>query len=235
MEKVMKEEILIKNSYQKLIKKGHTMFLDEKERKRLEIELHYQSIDYSIFQLFEDCDKVIFYRETLPEIVLLEITSIEPLEHRKLLGSLFSFGIEAHTFGDIIVLGQKSYVIVFPTIAPLLQYQLTKVGKIPVSVKPVPISTIESYKRQYQDIKIKVPSLRIDAVLSKITHLSRSQIIEKIKQKEVLLNYEIVTKPTKEIKENNVFSIRKYGKYRFIQVMEMTKKQEFWISIKKYQ
>lgn len=230
----MKEEIRIKNSCQKLIKNGFTMFLNEKEAKRVMQELKKEGISYSIFSFYEDCDKVLFYKDVVPPLILLEITALEKLEHRKILGSLFALGIEEHTFGDIIFFENKSYVIVFPQIAEVIEYQLKEVGRTKVEIKQVGFDVVRFYKRQYEDIKLKVPSLRIDAILSKLTHLSRSQIAERIKEKEVLLNYEILTKMTKELKENDVFSIKKYGKYRFIKVTEQTKKQDFWIEIQKY-
>lgn len=230
----MKEEMRIKNSCQKLIKNGFTMFLNEKEAKRVMQELKKEGTSYSIFSFYEDCDKVLLYTDRIPPLILLEITASESLEHRKILGSLFSLGIDEHTFGDIIFIENKSYVIVFPQIAEVIEYQLQEIGRTKVEVKRVSCNVVRFYRRTYEDIKLKVPSLRIDAILSKLTHLSRSQIAERIKEKEVLLNYEILTKATKELKENDVFSIRKYGKYRFIKVTEQTKKQDFWIEIQKY-
>lgn len=231
----MKEEIRIKNSCQKLIKNGFTMFLNQTETKKVMQELKRKRILYSIFFFYEDCDKVLFYTNGIPSLVLLEITAQEPLEHRKILGSLFALGIDEHTFGDIIFIENKSYVIVFPQIAEVIEYQLQEIGRTKVEVKRVSFDVVRFYRRTYEDIKLKVPSLRIDAILSKLTHLSRSQIAAKIQQKEVLLNYEILSKATKELKENDIFSIRKYGKYRFIKVTEQTKKQDFWIEIQKYQ
>lgn len=231
----MKEEMRIKNSCQKLLKNGFTMFLNEKETKQVKQELKKEAVSYSMFSLYEDCDKILFYKEVIPPLVLFEFTTLDAMEHRCVLGALFSLGIDEHTFGDIIVLENKCYVVTFPQVADVIEYQLKEIGKRKVKVKRVSFDVLNSYTRKYQDIKIKVPSLRIDAVLSKLTHLSRSQITEKIKQKEVLLNYEILLKLTKELKENDVFSMRKYGKYRFVKVTEQTKKQDFWIEIKKYQ
>ena len=231
----MKDLIFIKNSYQKLIQGGYTMFLDQSEQKQIIALLRKEFVSYQTFQLFEECDKVLLYQGNLPKIALLEITSNQPLEHRSIMGSLFSFGLDVHTFGDILIQKHKSYVVVLPQIRNLILYQLNQIGSIPVSVREVPFTEISFYHRVYQSIEVKVPSLRIDAVLAKLLHISRSQVEEKIKQKEVLLNYEMVKKGTKELKEDDVFSIRKYGKYRLKEILFTTKKGDLVLWIQKYQ
>lgn len=229
----MKDTIFIKNCYQKLKQGKHTMFLDGKERQELESSLKKEKISYELFQLYPDCDKVIFYEEEIPDVVLLEIQSENPLEHRSILGSLFALGIDHHTFGDIIV-GNSNYVVVLPQIADVVEYQLQVVGKEKVKIKRVDTSLLQNYERQYINLEVKTPSLRIDAVISKLLHLSRSQVEEKIQNKEVFLNYEIVKKGTKELKEQDIFSIRGYGKYRYQQIQRITKKQDMILEIQKY-
>lgn len=230
----MKENIFIKNSFQKLKQGKHTMFLDGKEKKELEKILKKEEISYQEFSPYPECDKVIFYVEEKPQVILLEIESKNRLEHRFILGSLFSLGLDVHTIGDIIV-RETSYVAVLPQISNVIEYQLKQVGREKVQIKKENIDILDGYERTYRVLEVKTPSLRIDAVISKLLHLSRNQVNEKIKNKEILFNYEIISKGTKELKEHDIFSIRKYGKYRYEGIIKVTKKQDKIVKIMKYE
>ena len=74
----------------------------------------------------------------------------------------------------------------------------------------------------------------MDVVISKIINTSRGNTLEKIKNNEIYLNYELLTKPTYSLKENDIFSIRKYGKYKFIGIVNETKKGSLIIKYLKY-
>lgn len=225
-------DIFLKNSLERLEKGSFTYFLDEVERKKLESILKKDS--YQVFELYPNCEKVIFYKEELPDLILLEVTSKNPLEHRVFLGSLFSFGIDRHVFGDIVILNGVSYVVFLPSVGNMIKNQLTKLGKEKVVVKEVSLSTLKDYEKKYSKIELKVPSMRVDAVLSKLLHVSRSNITEKILNKEILLNYEILQKGTKELKERDILSIRRYGKYRYLGMIGISKKNDYYIEIEKY-
>ena len=93
---------------------------------------------------------------------------------------------------------------------------------------------LKDYKRSYESHEIIVTSLRIDNVISKIIGVNRKDIIDKIKNKEVILNYEELTKTSYNLKENDVFSIKRYGKYKFVNVLNKTKKNNLVIKYLKY-
>ena len=79
-----------------------------------------------------------------------------------------------------------------------------------------------------------VMSERLDAVIAKIIGTSRNIVLEKIKNKEVILNYEIANKSNYILKEGDIFSIRKYGKYKYIGTLSKTKKDKLIIEYQKY-
>ena len=93
---------------------------------------------------------------------------------------------------------------------------------------------LKDYKQEYEECVAIVPSLRVDVVISKIINTSRGNTLEKIKNNEIYLNYELLTKPTYSLKENDIFSIRKYGKYKFIGIVNETKKGSLVIKYLKY-
>ena len=83
-------------------------------------------------------------------------------------------------------------------------------------------------------MSLLVSSLRIDNVISKILNTNRDRVLEIIKNKEVLLNYDILSKNSYILKTNDIFSIRKYGKYKFINIINTTKKNKSVIKVLKY-
>ena len=93
---------------------------------------------------------------------------------------------------------------------------------------------LSEYQVQYEELGILVSSLRIDNIVSSITNDSRKSILERFKNKDVILNYDVVTKASITLEENDVFSIRHYGKYRFNGIIKSTKKGGYIISISKY-
>ena len=81
---------------------------------------------------------------------------------------------------------------------------------------------------------ILVPSLRIDSVVSKITHLSRAKAQELIDQGKVLVSYAIVKNKSIEVLSDTCITIRGYGKYIIGDVVGNSKSGKVKIIIKKY-
>ena len=81
-----------------------------------------------------------------------------------------------------------------------------------------------SKETEYEDIEIIVSSLRIDTVISRLIYTNRNNIKNLINKKEIILNYNPLSNNSYLLKENDIFSIRKYGKYKFIGIIKNTKK-----------
>ena len=81
---------------------------------------------------------------------------------------------------------------------------------------------------------ISVVSNRLDTIISKLIGISRNGVETKFKNKEIILNYEVATKPSYFLKEGDVFSIRKYGKYRYVGIISKTKQGKNIVKFQKY-
>ena len=88
--------------------------------------------------------------------------------------------------------------------------------------------------QEYTRKEYIVSSLRIDNVISTIINESRKNVLEKFKNKEIILNYNDELKPTRVLQINDIFSIRKYGKYKYNGIIKNTKKGGFIIEILMY-
>lgn len=224
----MKSDYLIDKHIEKLYRYGYTDFLLPNEF--LQVKNKLKKTEYNVYKPYIDSEKVILYKKVKPEIVLYKIICSESLIHQDILGTLFSLNLSIYVYGDIIIYGNNYYLFVLPTITNYLESNLTSIKNIPITLKKEDLSIIENYQREYQEYEIIVTSLRIDAVISRITSLSRTMVISKIKNKEVYLNYEILTNNSYILKENDIFSVRKYGKYKYNKVIKNTKKDNLIIS-----
>ncbi len=228
----MKSNYLIDKHIEKLYRYGYTDFLLPNEF--LQVKNKLKKTEYNVYKPYIDSEKVILYRKIKPEIVLYKIICSEPLRHQDILGTLFSLNLSIYVYGDIIIDGNNYYLFVLPTLTNYLESNLTKIKNIPITLEKENLSIIENYKREYKEHEIIVTSLRIDTVISGITGLSRTMVISKIKNKEVYLNYEILTNNSYVLKENDIFSIRKYGKYKYNKILKNTKKGKLLINCFKY-
>ena len=50
----------------------------------------------------------------------------------------------------------------------------------------------------------------------------------------MIVNYDVMNKNSYILKENDIFSIRRYGKYKFVGIVKSTKKNNFIVRYLKY-
>ena len=165
---------------------------------------------------------------------LYEIISKTPLEHREILGTLFSLNITSELFGDIIMKDNHYYIYLLEPIAPYIKSNLLKIKNTNITLEEIPLETLKDYHKEYNPIEIISSSNRIDTVIARLINTSRKNIIEKIKKKEIILNYSLLKKSDYKLKENDVFSIKRLGKYKYIGIIKETKSKNYIIKCLKY-
>lgn len=222
----------IEKNIEKLNRNEPTGFLTHNIYKEIIKKLPKNS--YNIYTPYEESDKIILYTNKLPNIKLYKIISYHPLTHQSILGSLFALNITPETFGDIILYEDNFYIYLTETISHLVENNLTQIGNQKVKLENIPLSTLSNYKKAYKKTEIIVSSLRIDNILSKLLETNRNKTKEIITNKLVTLNYETLTKSDYILKPNDIFSIRKHGKYKYIDIIKTTKKNNYIILLKKY-
>lgn len=222
----------IEKNLNRLYRKEATFFLDSKEQ--LELAKKLKKEPYQIYKPYPDSEKNIFYIKEEPKVILYEIKSKIPLEHREILGTLFSLNITSELFGDIVITNNHYYIYVLESIVPYIKNNLLLIKNSHVELIEVPLETLKEYHKEYEVIKIIASSTRIDTVISRLIQTSRPNIIEKIKNKEIILNYDILKNNSYQLKENDIFSIRRYGKYQYIGIKKETKSKNYIIECKKY-
>ena len=76
------------------------------------------------------------------------------------------------------------------------------------------LSNLRALELKLEEVKIIVPSLRLDNIVSDLARTSRSKASEIIAQERVFVNGQNETKQSKQIKQGDVITIR--GKGRFV-------------------
>lgn len=218
----------VDKNYEKLIKGKYTYFLDNRLQLLLKRKLN---IKYNIYIPYIDSEKVIYYTDKLPNVLLYEIITKNTLKHQDILGNLFSIGIDPSMYGDILIINNHYYIYILDIIENYLINNLF-IDK-QVEFKKLDINYLKDYKREYENINIIVSSERVDTIISSLIHINRTKVIDKIKNKEILINYEI-PKNSYKLNIGDIISIRKHGKYKYNGIINNTKKNNYIISISKY-
>ena len=215
------------------LKRGESRgFLDPFELKMVISKL--KKNEYSIFSVFDDCDKKILYSRNIPNIKLFKINSYEKLKHQEIMGSLYSLSIDKSMIGDIVIDNDEYYFYIIDKMSSFVENSLFMIGNKYVTIEEIDINEMKDYKKKYETNNMIVSSLRIDTIVSRITNTSRNNAIELIKNKNVILNYSLLKDGSITLKENDIFSIRRYGKYKFSKVIKNTKKDNIVIEYYKY-
>ena len=222
----------IEKNLNKLKHNQPTFFLDPTEQQELKKKLKKDT--YKIYKPYIDSEKNIFYIKEEPKIVLYEIKAKIRLEHREILGTIFSLNISGELFGDIIIKDDHYYIYVIESIVPYIKNNLITIKNSKIELIEHPIEILKNYKKQFETVTIISSSNRIDTVIARLIQTSRQNILEKIKNKEITLNYQILKNNSYILKENDVFSIKKFGKFQYIGIKKETKSKNYIIECKKY-
>ena len=151
------------------------------------------------------------------KIVRIELPEEEKgkYNHRNYLGGIVKLGLKREKIGDIIVSPNGADIIVVNEFAQILANELptlTRFQNSKISIKH--IKELHKQEIKVEDVKIIVPSLRLDTVVSDLARTSRNKAVQIIKQERVFINGQNETKVSKLLKMNDVLTIR--GKGRFI-------------------
>ena len=229
----MKSDVYkINNAVEKIKTGKNTQFLDGRELKIVTGKL--KKNEYNVYYPYKDSEKVMLYTGKVPKVKLFKIYTVENIRHQDILGSLFALNIDSSYFGDIVLYNDYYYVFVSEDLALYIKDNLKMVGNKKVSLEEVDLSVLDNYERNYEEKEIIVSSLRIDNIISGIINTSRKVALDKMKNKEVIVNYDVMNKNSYILKENDIFSIRRYGKYKFVGIVKSTKKNNYIVKYLKY-
>ena len=222
----------IEKNIHKLDSTGSTFFLDPRELNEIKSKL--KKKEYSIYYPYPDSEKVILYKEKIPEVLLYEIKTKNQLRHQDILGTMYSLSISPQLFGDIIIKDNHYYIYLLPIARNYFECNFLRVKNSSVEVIEREIDLLKEYEREYEIIHIIVSSNRIDTIISNLCHINRKNIGNMIMKKEILINHDFLKDASYKLKEEDVFSVKRIGKFRYIGIEKVTKGEHLFIKLLKY-
>lgn len=187
---------------------------EDAERKRALIGSDYNELD--------DFDIVIMQSSFDPKFGLIS--------HRNVLGAIMSLGIERNTFGDIVV--EDGLITIFSSkeISEYLIKNLSMISRQRMTWKIIPSFKQKGIKEETKTIN--VASMRLDAVVAKAINVGRSEAVEIINCGNVLINHKQCLNITHTVKEEDMLSIRKFGRVEILQIVGLSKKNRTIVEIR---
>lgn len=205
--------------------------------------------NYFFFGGIQNADRecIIFYPEKLNEeiakrnlqlifkVLQIKLPSEQKYEHREYLSGIMKLGIKREKFGDIIVRDDGADIIVFAenveyfasNLAELIRFKKSKISIIE-------INEIEEKREKYEDLKIIIPSNRLDNFVSELAKCSRGNAQEILKTGRVFVNGINEEKESKKLQVGDKITIRGKGKFIFESIDRTTRNERIVVNIKKY-
>lgn len=171
----------------------------------------------------------------------IQILQVEPLNkkfaddltHRDYLGALMNLGIERDTIGDIVVKDNRAYMFVLDSMAEFICQNMDKVKH--TNVKCMILDTMpEEVRVELAPETVIVASIRLDAVIAKLYHISRTEALDLFRKKYVIVNGRICENNSAVPKENDVIAVRGHGKFIYRRLEHETKKGKLSVLVEKY-
>lgn len=218
--------------YQKNGKSICTNFLNSEKIKLVTQYLNNKKIPYSIYEPYPFLEKKIIYFGEYDNFITFYKVKMTNIKHSHVLGTLFSLGLDDSLIGDIFIEDGYFYYTNLTRMNNFIETNLVLINNEIITFEKV--DEIILNKVHFEELTILVSSMRIDNIVSKLTSKSRNQVNKMILEKLILLNYHELKNTNNLLKENDILSIRKYGKFKIGKKQGQTKKDNIILSIIKY-
>ena len=231
------DKIIVSNILDKYIKYNktnvstYTNFLDQRRLKLVEDTLKYLKIDYNIYINNDYLEKaIIYFGEYEDFITIYQIDG--KFEHKDILGTLFSLGLDYDLIGDIVVEENYAYFTSLTRLNDLIDNNFNMIKN--KYIKPKKVNEMIITKDKFNNFNIIISSMRLDCIVSKLANLGRNDAVKYINDGFVLLNYKECKNIKKQVFEGDIISIRKVGKFKIRNEEKKTKKDNILLNISKY-
>lgn len=231
----------------------YTDFLDLYQKHLLEKILRQENIkNYIITGGIEEAERniVLFYPEKLSDIINKEYSKAIPINciriklpkemynkytHRDYLGGLIKLGLKRKKIGDILVFEDGADILVLNEISKFLINNLNSLTRFSKSViENVQLYEVRKKEVNKQEMKIIVPSMRMDCIVAEILNTSRGNAEEIISSGRVYVNFENIEKQTKQIQENDIITIRGKGRFEVGNIEGKTRNDRIKLIVNKF-
>lgn len=155
------------------------------------------------------------------------------LSHRDFLGALMNLGIRRELLGDIFIYDGCGYLFCLEKIGAYIADNLTRVKH--TSIKAQLTDSLPALAApDVQSQELIVSSCRADVLLAAVYKLSRKDASLLFQQGKVFVNSIQTANCSYTAKENDIFSVRGFGRFQFISTVRTTKKDRIVAELKIY-
>jgi len=224
----------------------YTDFLNLNEISILySIKYELPNIKYDLFGGYESAERKVlcFYGDDSVKAFSSYITCIlilplnkkfsDDLSHRDFLGAIMNLGIERSKIGDILVKEKEGYIFCETSISSFIIDTLNKVKHTNIRCEIVE-KDAPDIQPNYQEIRGTVASARLDSIIALAFQSSRSSILELISGGKVYVNGKPIESNSYMLKENEIVSVRGFGKFIYKEMQNKTKKGRYYVTLLKY-
>lgn len=216
-------------------------FLNEREQYIISEYLSYSPCEISSYGGYEGAQrKIISFseypleKEDFPvKALYFKFRDKDKLSHRDFLGSLMSLGIERSFVGDIIVNDGAAVCFIKNDIAPYVESQISKIGRVGVRIVSESECDID-FVKDTEVLSVIASSMRLDVIVAALTGLSRDKTSKLIISGKVFVNYAETKNVSHFLKINDILTIRGSGKFVIKDQLGQTKKGRLKINIEHY-
>ena len=174
--------------------------------------------------------------EVSAPIICLRISPLsakfaEELGHRDYLGALMSLGVRREVLGDIILSEGSAYLFCLDSISDFIIAELSQIRRTSVrceAVEALPKTAMPTSEEK----EVVVSSVRLDALVSSVWSLSRSEGQELISQGKVFINGRETASAAASPVEGDIISVRGLGRFQYCGVARETKKGRIRVTVK---
>ncbi len=233
-DKILRDNVLDKYySYLSNKRKISTNFFNSFDIDKITRFLDNKNIEYGVYDKYPFLEKkIIYFGEYDNYITIFKAKKSDKIKHSNILGTLFSLGLTDDVIGDIIVMDDYFYLTTLTRLSSFIKNNLTIINGERIEL--LEDTDIVLNKDRFLKMKLLVSSMRVDTIVSKITNTNRLKVNSMIKDNIILVNYNTVKSSSLILKNNDILSIRKYGKYIIKNIIGTTKKNNLVLEIEKY-
>ena len=166
-------------------------------------------------------------------LLKIECAEMPSISNRDVLGALMGSGIRREMLGDIIIRQGVAAFFALNTISEFLIQNIKTIGRFKVKLA-VADEKFEIPPAVFEHQRVTAASLRLDAVVSSLAHISRERASELIENGMVQINHIPSEKKTKEIHAGDCLVVRGAGKWIVDECGELSKKGRIVLHCRKY-
>lgn len=222
----------------------NTQFLNGHEINLAKKVVDCFGVSYGFYGGYEEAERcmLICYPDFLyPEnddipikVIKAQTKNKSHLSHRDYMGAVLNLGIKREKIGDIVVCDDCGYIFCTEDIGEYIVSQTEKIGNCGVTLTISDFTNVSVPPKKFKEITDSVNSVRLDAIVSAGTGLSRTEAAALISRGGVRVNWEVKDKNDYRLAEGDMLSIHGHGRVLFYKKGGSSKKGRTFVTLRRY-